>query len=125
MRKNLLNIQEKIDTIQSGLLRFGENGKTVTLHVKVSVQDGDILHCVVVSDQIPNINLIKKKVTLIQKDRENYMYIGGQVTAELQKNSLYLAIDIKKACWFVRKSRGNVSWLQEKCVYFPQVKMAS
>jgi hypothetical protein len=125
MRKNLLNIQEKIDMIQSGLLRFGEEGKTVTLHVKVSVHDGDILHCVVVSDQMPEVNLFKKKVTLIQKDRENYMYIDGQVTAEAQKSALYLAVDIKKACWFVRKSRGNVTWLQEKCVYFPQVKMAS
>jgi hypothetical protein len=61
---------------------------------------------------------------LIQKDRENYMYIGGKITWEAQKNKLVLSIDIKKACWYVRKFKGSVSYLQEKCLYLPDMKVA-
>jgi hypothetical protein len=28
-----------------------------------------------------------------------------------------LSVEITKACWFVKRSRGNVSWLQQKYIY--------
>jgi hypothetical protein len=119
MDATIHNIQQKIDAIQNGLLRYRYNGKTVSLHVKIAVNDGDTLNCIV-SGELPMQTLLNKNVTLIQKDHENYMYIGGRITNQAQKNTLILSIDIKKACWFIRKRKGSVTWLQEKCVYMPQ-----
>jgi hypothetical protein len=90
----------------------------MTLHVKIAVYEEDKISCIV-SDDLPVHKLMNKNVILIQKDRENYMYIGGRITRESKKNKLLLSIEIKKACWYIRKSKGSVSWLQEKCQYVP------
>lgn len=116
-------IHEKICSIQLGLLRYKQEGKQMTLHVKITVDDRDRINCLV-SDDLPSHKLLNKNVVLIQKDRENYMYIGGRITRESQKNKLLLSISIKKACWYIRKSKGSVTWLQEKCHYVPDMKVA-
>jgi hypothetical protein len=112
------SIQEKICSIQLALLRYKQDQKQMTLHVKIAVDEEDKISCIV-SDDLPLHKLLNKNVVLIQKDRENYMYIGGRITRESKKNKLLLSIEIKKACWYIRKSKGSVSWLQEKCQYVP------
>jgi hypothetical protein len=112
------SIQEKICSIQLALLRYKQEGKQMTHQVKIAVDEEDKISCIVSGD-LPAHKLLNKNVVLIQKDRENYMYIGGRITRESKKNKLLLSIEIKKACWYIRKSKGSVTWLQEKCQYVP------
>jgi hypothetical protein len=112
------SIHEKICSIQLALLRFKHEGKQMTLHVKIAIDEEDRISCVA-SENLPSYKLLNKNVVLIQKDQENYMYIGGRITRESKKNKLLLSIGIKKACWYIRKSKGSVTWLQEKCQYVP------
>lgn len=117
MEKTTLNIQEKIGAIQLGLLRYKHNGKKITLSVKIAVNENNSLS--IISDEAPVQKLVNKNVTLIQKDNENYMYIGGRISKHAQKDTSLLSVDITKACWYVRQTEGSVTWLQEKCVYMP------
>lgn len=116
-------IHEKICSIQNALLRYKHDGKQMTLHVKITVDENDRINCIA-SENLPSYKLINKQVVLIQKDHENYMYIGGRISRQAQKNNLLLSIEIKKACWYIRKFRGSVSYLQEKCLYLPDMKIA-
>jgi len=116
-------IHEKICSIQNALLRYKHEGNQMTLHVKITVDENDRINCIA-SQNLPSYNLINKLVVLIQKDHENYMYIGGRVSRQAQKNNLLLSIEIKKACWYVRKFKGSVSYLQEKFLYMPDMKIA-
>lgn len=119
-------IHEKIGAIQVGLLRCKYRGEKISVPVKVAVGDNNTLNCVAVADDMPAKKLLHKDVTLIQRDRNNYLYIGGRICQEVKNNKLILCLDISKACWFERKSKGSVTWLQEKYVYLPgQMKMAS
>lgn len=124
MERTTPSIQEKISAIQSALLRYSHNGKTVSLPVRIAIEKNDCLNCVITED-IPLQKLVNKTVTLIQKDYNNYLYIGGRIARTVLKNSLVLSIDITKACWFIRKSKGSVTWLQEKTIYLPQMNIAS
>lgn len=124
MEKIQPDICGKISAIQLGLLRYKRNGKTISHQVKIVVNDNHTLNCVVSGD-LPAEKLVNKNVTLIQKDRENYMYIGGRIAKEVKNNTLILSIDMAKACWFILKRKGSVSWLQEKCVLMPEMKIAS
>jgi hypothetical protein len=117
-------IHEKISAIQVGLLRCKHKGEKISIPVKIAVGDNDILNCLVMDD-IPAKKLLNKEVTLIQRDHGNYLYIGGRICQEVKTKKLILSLDITKACWFIRKSKGSVTWLQEKCVYMPEMKMAS
>jgi RNase P/RNase MRP subunit p29 len=116
-------IHEKICSIQLALLRYKHDGKQMTLHVKIAVDENDSISCLV-PENLPSHKLLNKQVALIQKDRENYVYIGGRITREAQKNKLLLSIEIKKACWYVRKFKGSVSYLQEKYLYLPRMRVA-
>lgn len=118
-------IHEKISTIQSGLLRCKYRGEKISVPVKIAVGDNDTLNCVAVIEDVPAKKLLNKEVTLIQKDRNNYLYIGGRICQEVTNGKYIICLDISKACWFERKSKGSVTWLQEKCVYMPELKMAS
>jgi hypothetical protein len=118
------DIYEKISSIQLALLRYKQNGKKITIPVRITVNDDNSLNCVAWDSQ-PSEKLIDKNVTLIQKDHENYMYIGGRISKEVKKNKTILSISVKKASWFIRKSKGAVTWLQEKCTHLPEMKLAS
>src|SRR5689334_13047514 len=111
------NIQSKIDALQNALLQFMHNGKKVSVCVKVTVDNESSLNCIIATEDVPLQKLINKSVTLIQRDRENYVYIGGRIAQKAKTDRLILSIDIDKASWFIRKSKGSVTWLQEKCVY--------
>ena len=128
MNKKLQLIQQKIDAIQSGLLRFRDKDAQMTLQVRATTNDDDSLNCII-TDNSPRGKLLNRNVHLIQKSHDDYLYINGTVSEEVNKKSKILSIHILKASWFVRKSNGSVSWLQEKYMYenFPQkeIKAAS
>ena len=125
MDKDLNSIVKKIGSIQFGLLRFNDKRKQQTLQVKATTNgDEDSLSCLI-TDDVNHPKLINKNIHLIQKYHEDYLYTTGKVIMEGESNKRILFVRIIKAHWFVRKSRGNVSWLQEKLIYAPREKIAS
>jgi hypothetical protein len=116
MDKNLLHIQQKIGAIQFGLLRIVDKDDKITLQVKTRANADNSLSCLV-TDKMPGQNLVNKNVNLIQKSHEDYLYITGRVSEEVNKKRKILSIHVLKACWFVRRSKGNVSWLKQKYIY--------
>ena len=125
MDKDLNSIIKKIGAIQFGLLRFSDRKKQLSLQVKATTNgDDSSLNCMI-TDDVNHPELINKNIHLIQKYHEDYLYTTGKVIMEGQSNNRILFVRIVKAHWFVRKSRGNVSWLQEKLIYAPTEKIAS
>lgn len=121
MEKARPDIQQKIGALQIGLLRYSHKGKKLSIPVRIAVEEKDSLNCVI--SDLPSQKLLNKNVTLIQRDNENYLYIGGRICQETQNKTLVLSVNITKACWFIRRSRGSVTWLQEKCVYQPEARL--
>jgi hypothetical protein len=117
-------IHEKINAIQNGLLRCNYKGEKISVPVKIVICDNNQVNCIATLDNVPARKLLNKDVTLIQKDRNNYLYIGGRINKEVRNKTIVFSLDISKACWFIRKSKGSVTWLQEMCVYEP-LQMAS
>jgi hypothetical protein len=116
MDKKLHFIREKIDAIEFGLLRYQDNEERITMQVKARCNDGIVLECLATpGSAIPD--LTNKRVNLIQKSENDYLYISGQVKEKPARNKKAYSISILKACWFVRKSKGTLTWLQEKHVY--------
>ncbi|SRR5258706_6367033 len=115
---NKLNvILQEVISIQTGLLRFRHREKQQNLQVKVVFGGENSLHCVITSDMPLNMKIRGKRVHLIQKYSDNYFFISGHILREVQETSRIISISIIKASWFVRKSRGSVSWLREKYTY--------
>ena len=129
MNKELQIIREKIGNIQFGILRCRENDVQKTWQVKAAPDENNVLHCIVTGEDMTSEDIINKKVNLIQKYQNDYLFITGEVSAEVKKKVQILSINIAKACWFVRKTKGATSWLQEKHTYenFPveELEMAS
>jgi len=116
MNIKLRHISQKIDDIKFGLLRYQDEKDRVTIHVTAKTNEDNTLICITTgSDDLKK--LANKKVNLIQKSADDYLYISGEVKEKSDKNKKALFISIVKACWFVRKSRGTLSWLQEKHIY--------
>lgn len=113
--RTLRSIKEKIGDIQFGLLRFREKNEQMTLQVKLAENEGSFLSCLL-TDAIPE-KMINRDVNLIQKCHDDYLYVAGTVTDALPDSNRILSVEIKKACWFVKKSRGSTSWLQQKYIY--------
>ena len=125
MDKDLNSIIKKIGSIQFGLLRFTDRKKQLTLQVKATTNGDDTsLNCLI-TDDVNHPKLINKNIHLIQKYHQDYLYTTGKVIMEGQSNDRILFVRIIKAHWFVRKSKGNVSWLHEKLMYAPTEKIAS
>jgi len=116
MSNKLQHIQQKIDAIQFGLLRLRDDDHSNTWQVKTTTNEDNSLNCII-TDDAPRRRLVNKNVNLIQKYRDDYLYITGTVDEEVNRKSKILSIRILKACWFVRKTKGGVSWLQEKYIY--------
>ena len=116
MDKKLYYIQQKIGAIQYGLLRIKDADAKMTLQVKTTANDDNSLNCVVTDDS-PRKKLVNRNVNLIQKSHNDYLYITGHVAGEVNRKGKILSIRILKACWFVRRTKGNVSWFREKYTY--------
>lgn len=121
MNKKLRYISQKIDAIQLGLLRYHDKKDRITMHVKARTHDDHSLICTIsANDDLKKLR--NKKVNFIQKSDDDYLYVSGQVKEITDRDKKEVFISILKACWYVRKSRGSLSWLQEKHIYniFPQ-----
>ena len=114
MNNKLRCISQKINTIQNGLLRYDDAEGRITMHVTARSNDDNSLTCTVPGNTDLK-KLINKRVNFIQKSENDYLYISGDVKERRNKKTVF--INILKACWFVRKSKGTLSWLQEKHVY--------
>jgi hypothetical protein len=116
MYNDLQFIQQKVRDIQFGLLQMRDKDKKESWQVRATTNDDNSLNCI-----IKDISLRKKfmnrNVNLIQKYKDDYLFITGKVSNEVNNGSRILSLHILKACWFVRKSKGSVSWLQEKYMY--------
>jgi general stress protein 26 len=124
MNKKLRYISQKIDAIQLGLLRYHDEKDRITMHVKARTDDDHSLICTISSND--DLKKLKNKnVNFIQKSDDDYLYVSGQVKEISDRDKKEVFISILKACWYVRKSRGSLSWLQEKHIYniFPQVDL--
>src|SRR5258706_9385493 len=117
MSKKLSLIKQRIGNIRCGLLRFEDKNEQVTLQVKVTINEDTSLNCIVTDEY--SQKLMNKNVHLIQKHHNDYLHIAGKVSEEIKKNNRVLAVEIERVCWFVRQSRGSVSWLRQKCLYEP------
>ena len=118
MDKKLQRIRHKVSDIQLGLLRFNDDGKRVALQVKAtsSINISASLDCIVLDDD-QDMQILNKDVNLIQRSHNDYLYLHGRISGEAKDRCRILSIDIYKASWFVRKTKGNISWLQETCSY--------
>ncbi len=114
MKKKLDQIQNKINDIQVGLLRFRDKDEQVTLQVKAK-SDEDSVNCFITGNGDLN-KLTNRSVNLVQKCENDYLYISGQLEEKAVDKKM-LSFKIIRACWFVRKSKGTLSWLQEKYIY--------
>jgi hypothetical protein len=115
MSKKLHLISQKIQAIRYGLLRFQEDGNQQTMQVSTSMDDGLHLSCIIrEGDEMP---LLNRRVSLIQKHKDDYLYISGEIDDEVKLNCKIVSFRIAKACWFTRKRKGNTVWLQEKYIY--------
>jgi hypothetical protein len=113
--RKLSLIKQRIGDIQYGLLRFEDKNKQITLHVKVTANEDTSLNCIVTDEY--SQKLMNKNVHLIQKYHDDYLHIAGKVSEEIKKNNRILAVEIERICWFVRHSKGSISWLSQKCLY--------
>ena len=114
MKKELGHIQKRINDIQVGLLRFRHNDEQVTLQVKAKSNE-DSVNCIITGNGDLN-KLTNGSVNLVQKCGNDYLYISGQLEGKAV-NKKMLSFKIIRACWFIRKSKGTLSWLQEKYIY--------
>lgn len=121
MKKKMEYIGQKIDAIQFGLLRFRDKKERITLEVRAKVDNENSLLCFI-KEKTDLRKLANKKVTVIQRSEEDYLYITGQVEGNMERATKTISVRILKACWFVRRTRGALSWLQEKHIYdiYPQ-----
>lgn len=113
---NLLHIHKKVDEIETGLLRFKRDNSQVSLHVRAKSNGENLIRCFF-ADKADLKKIVPGKVSLIQKSDNNYLYIAGEVDKQSAGNKTIFAIHIVRACWFILKSKGSVSWLQEKYIY--------
>lgn len=121
MKNKIYYIGQKIDAIHFGLLRFRDKKRRIAVKVRTRVDNENSLLCFVEENTDLN-KLVNKKVNIVQRSEEDYLYITGQVEQSMAKGSKTISIRILKACWFVRKTKGTLSWLQEKHIYsiYPQ-----
>ncbi|MET0638251.1 MAG: hypothetical protein ABWZ25_19630 [Chitinophagaceae bacterium] len=116
MKKDLQIIQDKISSIQFGILKMKDPKGNRAWQVKTAPSENNSFHCVITDDR-PHERLVNSKVSLVQRHNDDYLYITGRVSAEADKSTRILSVNILKACWFVRQSKGNISWLKEKYMY--------
>lgn len=117
MDKKLHSILGQVIAIQSALLRFRHRDGRENLQVKVAFNDDDSLHCVITGSLPSGIRMKGKRVHLIQKYHDDYFFIAGIVSKEVNGMSRVLSIEIHKAAWFVRRKNGSVTWMREKSTY--------
>lgn len=118
MNPLLLHIKQKSGFIHFGFLRTCDKSNRETYPVKVATAlKGDGLDCVLDGEHL--LELKDKMVKLVQRYKDDYLYITGLVESgvELKGSQTILSISIYRACWFVRIEGGPTTWLEEKYTY--------
>jgi hypothetical protein len=115
-REKIQAIRNKVNQIGLGLLRLKEDDTYESLQVNAQFDSDHILRCYV--HRRADIRPFENKfVSLVQKKQDEYLYLAGQVEdVSPARGGKIISIRIFKASWFIRKSRGSLSWLQEKQV---------
>ena len=116
MNNTLQKILRKVDSVQVGLVRVENQNEKMLLQARAGASE-NLLNCIVTK---PNAggNMVLGKVNLIQKDKEDYLYITCNVKEQTQnKQAVILSMEIVKASWFTRRTKGSVTWLQQKYTY--------
>jgi hypothetical protein len=108
-------IQQKIDDIGLGLLRSRENELQLSIAIRVKCDTGNLMRCFA-TETGDLFQLKNRTVSLFQKSNEDYLYITGKAEFP-ETNDRVLPVRIFKACWFVRRKKGRVTWFQEKHIY--------
>src|SRR5688572_16549766 len=116
MNRSLHIIQQKAGSMRHGLLRLPDKTEKARIQVSTALDENNRLNCVISGLQ-PESQLLNKEVVLIQKSNKDYLYITGRIDDEVKTSSKVISLSITKACWFVRKAKGNVSWLRQKYIY--------
>lgn len=124
MSKVLSLMHQKIETMRHGMLRLKEGDGQARMQVSTCVYDGQSLNCVF-NEQDNESRLLNREVVLIQKNGDDYFYITGHVDDEVEKNAKVVSLKITSACWFIRKKKGNVVWMQQKYFFELPVKKIS
>jgi hypothetical protein len=115
--KKLDSILKAVSSIQSGLLKVSNGENRQSYQVRVTSGEDNSLHCVISDDVLPKARIKNKAIHLIQKYHDDYFFITGHVDNIVRNNTRILSIAVNKACWYVRKRRGSVTWFSEKCIY--------
>lgn len=116
MNRKLQRILQKVESVQLGLLRLNDEEQRISIPARAGRVENE-LNCVFKSEG-DRLSLLSRQVNLIQKDKDDYLYISCRVKDEVVKNSAtVISMEVLKACWFTRKSKGNSSWLKEKYMY--------
>ena len=126
MNKKLHLIREKITVILFGIVRCHTKKICLSYQVKaVPAEEEDTIHCIVVDDTAGK-KMLNKYINIIQKHKEDYIFITGKVFEQRRTlHNTVLSVRILKASWFERHSDRSTSWLKEKFVYEnPQVQPA-
>jgi hypothetical protein len=117
----LHRILRKVETVQLGLLRTENDNGKLSWQARAGT-DNNLLNCIIENEI--DISLLSRNVSLIQKDKHDYLYITCRVKEEVKRNTaVIMSLEILRACWFTRRSRGSVTWLQEKYMYDAFVEM--
>jgi hypothetical protein len=115
MNRSLQIIQQKVGSMRYGLLRFPDSEKP-RIQVSTTLDDKNRLNCVIRGLEGDD-KLLNKEVVLIQKNNKDYLYITGRIEDEVETSSKVISLSITKACWFVRKAKGSISWMRQKYMY--------
>ncbi|HET9429755.1 MAG TPA: hypothetical protein VFO70_01205, partial [Chitinophagaceae bacterium] len=85
MDRTLRKILIKIQSIQVGILRFiTPDDEKLLFRARAGAYDGE-LNCVL--ERAGNTSLLSQSVNLIQKDKEDYLYITCKVRDEVVNSS--------------------------------------
>lgn len=124
----LNRILRKVGTVQLGLLRTENDNGKLSWQARAGTNE-NVLNCIIENKEDEDmISLLSRNVSLIQKDKHDYLYITCRVKEEVKKNSvIIMSLEVLRACWFTRRTRGNMRWLQEKYMYdaYTEIDIAS
>lgn len=116
MNQTLHKILRKVQTVQRGTLHIHINDEKYLYQARAGA-DEEFLNCIVEKTEISD-SLISRNVSLIQRDKQDYLHITCKVKQVTSNQAAdVVSLEVLKACWFIRRFRRNISWLQQKYTY--------
>ena len=117
MKGRLKNIFDAVTSIQTALLRFSNEEGQQSLQIRVVYSDDYLIQCILPDEMPTQLQILNKKIHLIQKYHNDYFFISGNIIGQTQGDNRVLSLAVKKAFWFVRRKKENISWFQEKYIF--------